>query len=294
MAWTDRLGLGIIFILINIVYLIITTYQLIRSTPQCSSFSSYKMRLTARILNFCTTALLVIFAFIDTDFWIWDENLSTISDEIFYINICLKGLIDISICITGSMIILELIRAYFEQEIAGQDVPSVINIFWFVVATTFSFMVFVLLLIAFAASLWVFVRIYGDVRLLYLSIAALGMAYTYYWVFYSATEEKTHLRNAVLLLLFAIAAFIGTILSFIYTFITDKWTFYDVVSAGLNDANSPAQYAGRFIIFAIGWAGYWFIISWYIKFVWVSNNTLETRTHDTIEASSPTSANAQL
>lgn len=293
MAWADRLALGIIFIFINVIYLIITIYQLFRSGPQCSSFSSNKMRLTARILNFCTTVLLVIFAFIDTDFWIWDSNRSSISDEIYYINICLKGLIDILICITGSMIILELIRRYFEEEIEGQDVPNVINYFWFAVATSFSFMVFVLLLIAFAASLWIFVRIYSDVRLLYLFIATLGMAYTYYWVFYSSSQEKTHLRNAVLLLLFAIAAFIGTILSFVYTFITNKWTAYDVVSAGLNDTDSPAQYIGRFIIFAIGWAGYWFIISWYIKFVWVSPNSIEQRTHDAIEASSPT-ANAQL
>ena len=149
MAYTDRLALGVIFIVINLIYLFICVYQLIRSGCS-SSYSSSKMALTARILNLLTTALLVFFAFVDTDFWIWNEDLSSIGDEIFYVNICLKGFVDILICITGSMIIVELIRRYFEEEISGQPIPSVINYFWFVVATSFAFIVFVSLLIAFA------------------------------------------------------------------------------------------------------------------------------------------------
>merc|ERR1712062_426305 len=136
----------------------------------------------------------------------------------------------------------------------------------------------------------IFVRIYGDIRLLYLFIAALYLAYTYYWVFYKENEDiKKHLRNSILLFIFSVLSFIGSIFSLYTTFrehTTTGWELREVVSAELN------QTKGLFVswcTFLLGWGAYWFIMAWYMKFVWLRSGNVAMRTNsmNSVPATSP-------
>merc|ERR1712228_1065908 len=238
------------------------------------------------------STLLVIFAFIDTDFWIWSENISSSPppDEIYYINISIKVLIDIIICITGSIIVLSLIKSYFVHTLGDTSFPSHIRFFWFGVATSFAFLCFFCALIAFAAESFIWIRIYGDIRLLYLFIAALYLAYTYYWVFYKENEDiKKHLRNSILLGIFSLLSFIGSIYSLVETFrvhAAGEWTKEEVVSAELNQTKDLFVSWSTFLL---GWGAYWFIMAWYMKFVWMRSGNVNLRTNsmNSLPATSP-------
>lgn len=289
MSYATRIALGSIFILINFIFFIVAAFQLFRSVPYFSDFSSHKISLITRSFNLITSILLVIFAFIDTDFWIWNENLSP-PEAIYYINISVKVLIDIIICVTGSLIVLSLIKSYFVHTLNDTSFPSHIRFFWFGVATSFAFLCFVCILIAFAADQWIFVRVYGDIRLLYLFIAALYLAYTYYWVFYKENEDiKKHLRNSILLFIFSILSFIGSIYLMVDTFTHNNatWKIEEVVAAELNEEKAGVLFT-NWCIFLLGWGAYWYIMAWYMKFVWLrSGNIMRTNSMNTVPAVSP-------
>lgn len=271
-SYNARLGLGITFIIVNSIFLILTLLQIYRSCHLLSSFKDYRVKLGTRALNLLSCTLLVLFACIDTDFWIWSSSSSPsgapiISDGVFYLNISIKALIDITLCITGSIIVLSLIKSYFVTELTDMDFPSHISNFWFGIAISFGLIVCACLMAAFAASQWVCVVIYSAVRLLYLSVAALYLGYTYYWVFYMTTQKRLHLRNSVLLLVFSVLVFVGAIYLFVDAG-TGEHTLQSVVSGQLWDEDG---FALNFVLFLLGWGGYWYVEAWYIKFVWTGS-----------------------
>lgn len=293
-SYNARLGLGITFIIINSIFLILTLLQIYRSCHLLSSFKDYRVKLGTRALNLLSSTLLVTFACIDTDFAIWTSTSSAppaIPDGIFYLNISMKALIDITLCVTGSIIVLSLIKSYFVSELTGQDFPAHITNFWFGIAISFSLIVCACLMAAFAAAAWVCVVIYSAVRLLYLFIAALYLAYTYYWVFYMTTQKRIHLRNSLLLLVFALLCFGGSI----YLFVNagqGGHTLRNVVSASLWDED---EFGVNFVVFLLGWGGYWYVEAWYVKFVWTGSKEVESRaiqTRHSIASMSPGAASS--
>lgn len=178
---------------------------------------------------------------IDTDFWIFDgDQPPAVSDGVFYLNIVVKALCDITLCVTGSVIILSLIRSYFVTNLGDPEFPGHITTFWVAIASSFSFIVFICVVVAVAAQQWVAVVVYrlsqsttfpvngplnsmsssifSAIRLLYLFVASTYLAYTYYWVFYVANKERVHFRNSILLLLFAFCCFAGSIYLFVRAF----------------------------------------------------------------------------
>jgi len=295
-TYSSRLAMGIIFIVINSVFLVLSLLQTYRSLHLFKSFREYRVKLGTRALNLLSCTLLVLFACIDTDFWIWSSSANefgapVISDGIFYLNISIKALIDITLCITGSIIVLSLIKSYFVTELTGQDFPSHISNFWFGIAISFGLIVCACLMAAFAASAWVCVVLYSAVRLLYLSVAALYLGYTYYWVFYMTTQKKLHLRNSVLLLVFCVLVFVGAIYLF-YDAAAGEHSLQSVVSGQLWDEDN---FGLNFVIFFLGWGGYWYVEAWYIKFVWTGSKEVESRaiqTRHSIASMSPGAASS--
>ena len=69
-SYNARLGLGIVFIIINAVFLVLSGLQIYRSLHLMNSFRDYRVKLGTRALNLFSSSLLVLFACIDTDFWI--------------------------------------------------------------------------------------------------------------------------------------------------------------------------------------------------------------------------------
>ena len=84
----------------------------------------------------------------------------SISDSVYYANIVIKALCDITLCVTGSVIVLSLIRSYFVTNLGDPEFPSHITTFWMAIACSFSFIVFVCVVVAVAAQQWIAVVIY--------------------------------------------------------------------------------------------------------------------------------------
>ena len=161
MAYTDRVILGIIFILINSILFSLAILQIYRSVGLFNNVSVYKNKLRIRLLNLWGTLLLVVFALIDADFWIYDRDQPpTISDGVYYLNIVIKAMCDITICVTGSIIVLSLIRSYFVTNLGDPEFPGYITTFWLCIASSFSLIVFVCVVVAVAAQKWIAVHIY--------------------------------------------------------------------------------------------------------------------------------------
>jgi len=291
MAYATRLALGIIFIVVNVLLFGVAALQINRSAKLFHDFSGYRTKLGIRSLNLWGTTLLVLLALIDTDFWIFDSDQPpSVSEGVFYLYIVIKALCDITLCVTGSVIILSLIRIYYVTNLGDPEFPGHITTFWAAIASSFSFIVFVCVVVTVAAQQWVAVVVYSAIRLLYLFLAALYLAYTYYWVFYVQNRERVHFRNSILLLLFAFCCFAGCIYLFVRAFTVDH-TLESVVSARLNRTDiSPAEYAGGFVVVLLGWLGYWYVMSWYIKFAWT--NSVEVESRDLQTARQPHSGSA--
>ena len=161
MAYTDRVVLGILFILINCIFFALALLQIYRSAELFNDFSVYKIKLKIRLLNLWGALLLVLFAFIDTDFWIYDQDEPpSISDGIYYLNVAIKAMCDITFCGTGSIIVVSLIRSYFVTNLGDEEIPGYINTFWLCLAASFSFIVVVCVAIAMIAQKWIAIHIY--------------------------------------------------------------------------------------------------------------------------------------
>merc|ERR1712176_1075525 len=147
---------GTVFIVTNAIIFSLTLLQIVRSHKLFHDFNGYKIKLSLRLLNLWGTALLLIMALIDTDFWIYDDSQPPdIGDGVYYLHIMIKAICDITLCCTGSLIVLSLIRSYFVSNLGDPEFPGHITKFWLFIASSFSFIVFICVIVAVAAKQWI-------------------------------------------------------------------------------------------------------------------------------------------
>mmetsp|Transcript_68047 Transcript_68047/g.61168 ORF Transcript_68047/g.61168 Transcript_68047/m.61168 type:complete len:309 (-) Transcript_68047:219-1145(-) len=281
--YDTRLAFGIIFITINFCILCVTLLELYRSRSLFSSFSLHKSKLMTRLSTFFLAVLLLTLAFLDVDFWLYDKD-RNVPGGIFIINIIIKAFIDMTICVTGSMIVYSIIYTYFISQFPDtfeEDFPSHVPKFWYSVSISFTFIVVLSLIISFAIDEFILIRIYSDVRLFYLFLACLYVSYTMYVLsMFDNQATSKYKRNSILLFAFSVLSFIGGVLSIIYTITQAPWDIERVVKGNLQESeqeNDAGQWFGRFFIILIGWMGYWVCVCWFISIVWAPKSSQTSR-----------------
>ena len=240
----------------------------------------------------------------DVDFWLYYEDRNDIPDSIYIVAIIVKAFIDISCCITGSIIVYSIIYTYFVSQFGDnfeENWPKHVDYFWYSIAISFTSIVFLCLILSFSIPAYIFIRIYSDIRLFYLFLACLYMSYTFNILSNFGNQAiKKYKRNSVLLLIFCILSFFAAVGSIIYTiYNANEWNLRTVVPANIEEAENEGnngKYFSSFLFILIGWLGYWFVTSWYITFVWVSyseysSTSRKVQTQNSITAHSPASFN---